>query len=126
MWLPQRVADEEGKHCVNSPQVVVCRLVLTRHLFRYAQELNLASMVHLWVTLRQMLTLEQIPNIQEWEEVLLRLALRIAREMAFTALLHGQGEDMDIRRYFKIKKIPGGMPHDSEYVDGALSRKMLP
>jgi len=73
--------------------------------------------------LRQMLTIEGIPNIREWEEILLRLALRIAREMTFTALPHRQGQDMDVRRYVKIKKIPGGSPRDSEYVNGAVITK---
>ncbi|KAJ7269256.1 hypothetical protein B0H12DRAFT_1094894 [Mycena haematopus] len=89
----------------------------------YAQELNLTSMLHLKIMLRQMLTKEQIPNIRAWEETLLKLALRIARELTFTALPHRQGEDMDVRRYVKIKKIPGGLPSDSEYVDGAVITK---
>jgi 1-phosphatidylinositol-3-phosphate 5-kinase len=80
-------------------------------------------MVHLNVMLRQMLTIEQIPNIKEWGETLLGLALRIAREMTFTALPHRQGQDMDVRRYVKIKKIPGGLPRDSEYVNGAVITK---
>jgi 1-phosphatidylinositol-3-phosphate 5-kinase len=90
---------------------------------RYAQELNLTSMLHLKVMLRQMLTSEQIPNAKEWEEVLLKLALRIARELTFTSLPHRQGEDMDVRKYVKIKKIPGGAPSDSEYVEGAVITK---
>ncbi|KAJ7150253.1 hypothetical protein C8R46DRAFT_1166756 [Mycena filopes] len=89
----------------------------------YAQELNLTSMLHLKIMLRQMLTKENIPNIKAWEETLLRLALRIARELTFTTLPHRQGEDMDVRRYVKIKKIPGGVPSDSEYVDGAVITK---
>ncbi|KAJ7508636.1 hypothetical protein B0H11DRAFT_2153074 [Mycena galericulata] len=89
----------------------------------YAQELNLTSMLHLKIMLRQMLTKEQIPNIKAWEDTLLKLALRIARELTFTALPHRQGEDMDVRRYVKIKKIPGGLPSDSEYVDGAVITK---
>ncbi|TFK94955.1 hypothetical protein K466DRAFT_508385 [Polyporus arcularius HHB13444] len=89
----------------------------------YAQELNLISMFHLRTMLRQMLTAEEIPNIREWEETLLNLALRIARELTFTAHPHRQGADMDVRRYVKIKKIPGGAPKDSEYVDGAVITK---
>lgn len=73
--------------------------------------------------LRQLLTTEAIPNIKEWEETLLKLALRIARELTFTAHPQRQGEDMDVRRYVKIKKIPGGAPRDSEYVDGAVITK---
>ncbi|KAI0348150.1 hypothetical protein BDW22DRAFT_1424361 [Trametopsis cervina] len=89
----------------------------------YAQELNTISMFHLRIMLRQMLTTENIPNIKEWEETLLKLALRIARELTFTAHPHRQGADMDVRRYVKIKKIPGGAPKDSEYVDGAVITK---
>ncbi|SJL06106.1 uncharacterized protein ARMOST_09442 [Armillaria ostoyae] len=89
----------------------------------YAQELNLTSMHHLRIMLRQMLSSEQIPNMKEWEETLLKLALRIARDLTFTSLPHRQGQDMDVRRYVKIKKIPGGTPQDSEYVDGAVITK---
>ncbi|KAI0094504.1 hypothetical protein BDY19DRAFT_880871 [Irpex rosettiformis] len=89
----------------------------------YAQELNTISMSHLRVMLRQMLTTENIPNIKEWEETLLKLAHRIARELTFTAHPNRQGADMDVRRYVKIKKIPGGAPRDSEYVDGAVITK---
>jgi len=80
-------------------------------------------MLHLKIVLRQMLTLEKIPEVKEWETTLLKLSLRIARELTFTALPHRQGEDMDVRRYVKIKKIPGGSPQDSEYVDGAVITK---
>ena len=80
-------------------------------------------MSHLQLMLRQMLTKENIPNVLEWEDALLKLALRIARELTFTAHPHRQGPDMDVRRYVKIKKIPGGAPKDSEYVDGAVITK---
>ena len=80
-------------------------------------------MSHLRIMLKQMLTTEAIPNADEWEETLLKLALRIAKEMTFTSFPQRQGEDMDVRRYVKIKKIPGGAPKDSEYVDGAVITK---
>ena len=89
----------------------------------YAQDLNLISMFHLRIMLRQMLTKEGIPNITEWETTLLKLALQIARDLTFTAHPQRQGADMDIRRYVKIKKIPGGAPKDSEFVDGAVITK---
>lgn len=89
----------------------------------YAQELNLVSMFHLRIMLRQMLTKEGIPNIAEWETTLLKLALQIARDLTFTAHPQRQGADMDVRRYVKIKKIPGGAPKDSEFVDGAVITK---
>ena len=80
-------------------------------------------MHHLQKMLRQMLVIEDIPNILEWETTLLRLAMRIAREMTFTSHPHRQGQDMDVRRYVKIKKIPGGSPKDSEFVTGAVITK---
>jgi 1-phosphatidylinositol-3-phosphate 5-kinase len=80
-------------------------------------------MTHLRIMLRQMLTIENIPNAGEWEETLLKLALRIAKDLTFTAFPQRQGQDMDVRRYVKIKKIPGGAPKDSEYVDGAVITK---
>jgi len=89
----------------------------------YAQELNSISLFHLRIMLRQMLTKEEIPNISEWETTLLKLALQIARDLTFTAHPQRQGADMDVRRYVKIKKIPGGTPKDSEFVDGAVITK---
>jgi len=80
-------------------------------------------MFHLRIMLRQMLTKEGIPNITEWETTLLKLALQIARDLTFTAHPQRQGADMDVRRYVKIKKIPGGAPKDSEFVDGAVITK---
>lgn len=89
----------------------------------YAQELNTISMFHLRLMLRQLLTTEGISNIKEWEETLLKLALRIAKDLTFTSYPYREGADMDVRRYVKIKKIPGGCPKDSEYVDGAVITK---
>lgn len=79
--------------------------------------------MHLRIMLRQMLMKEEIPSVNKWEETLLKLALRTARELAFVSLPFRQGEDMDVRRYVKIKKIPGGRPSDSEYVNGAVITK---
>ncbi|GJJ05894.1 hypothetical protein Clacol_000081 [Clathrus columnatus] len=82
----------------------------------YAQELNAISMFHLRIVLRQMLTREGVPNVKEWEETLLRLSLQIARDLTFFTT----SSSMDVRQHVKIKKIPGGSPRDSEYVDGAV------
>ena len=76
-------------------------------------------MFHLRVMLRQMLTKECVPNVKEWEETLLKLALQIARDLTFTST----SSSMDVRQHVKIKKIPGGAPRDSEYVDGAVITK---
>ena len=78
-------------------------------------------MRYLKIMLRQMLMREEIPNIKDWESILLKLAGVITRDVTFTSL--PQGEDLDIRRYVKIKKIPGGTPNDSEYVHGPVITK---
>ncbi|KAF6754295.1 hypothetical protein DFP72DRAFT_990499 [Ephemerocybe angulata] len=89
----------------------------------YTSQLNAASANHLETVLEQMLETEGIPNIKEWEGVLLRMAMRITKDLTFKSLAHRQGQDMDVRRYVKIKKIPGGTPKDSEYVEGAVITK---
>ncbi|KIY69350.1 hypothetical protein CYLTODRAFT_420748 [Cylindrobasidium torrendii FP15055 ss-10] len=94
-----------------------------RNSAAYADTLNTTSHIHLKVMLRQMLISEQIPNVTEWESVLIRIALRIATELDFTANNERSSADMDERRYVKIKKIPGGAPHDTEYVNGAVITK---
>src|ERR1700743_3926953 len=79
--------------------------------------------------LRQMLTTAAqahpvaIPNLAEWEETLFNLALQVSRDLTFLSSQPREGIDMDVRRYVKIKKIPGGKPEDSEYVHGAVITK---
>ncbi|KZT04073.1 uncharacterized protein LAESUDRAFT_738031 [Laetiporus sulphureus 93-53] len=82
----------------------------------YAQELNLITMFHLRIMLRQMLLAEDIPNIDDREEMLLKLSMRIACESTFTAHPQRQGADMDI---------PRGVSKDSEYVDGTVITKNI-
>ncbi|KAG8788159.1 1-phosphatidylinositol-3-phosphate 5-kinase [Serendipita sp. 397] len=87
----------------------------------YAQEVNSISMFHIRLMLKQMLTTEKLPNVKEWEDTLLKLAMQIARDLVLTT---GRRElDMDVRRFVKIKRIPGGSPKDSEYIDGAVITK---
>lgn len=71
--------------------------------------------------LRQLLAKAEIPRLKEWEETLLKLSLRVASYLALNP--RAPGASMDVRSYVKIKKIPGGNPRDSEYVDGAVITK---
>ncbi|KAF8320522.1 uncharacterized protein EI90DRAFT_3080477 [Cantharellus anzutake] len=87
----------------------------------YAAELNGASMFHLRILLRQLLDKEGIQKAREWEETLMKLCLRFASHFSVNARL--PGGSMDVRRNIKIKKLPGGLPRDSEYVDGAVITK---
>lgn len=88
----------------------------------YAQELNDLAMFHFRLLLRQMLVNSNIPDLREWEKTLTKLALQVARDVSFT---RRDGADMDIRRFVKIKTLPGGSPRDSECVDGAVITKNL-
>ncbi|KAF8683231.1 Translation initiation factor IF-2, N-terminal region [Rhizoctonia solani] len=56
----------------------------------------------------------------EWEDTLLRLSLKLASRLNVASTSGGANVDMDVRHFVKIKKIPGGRPRDSEYVDGAV------
>ncbi|KAG8691259.1 1-phosphatidylinositol-3-phosphate 5-kinase [Ceratobasidium sp. 423] len=56
----------------------------------------------------------------EWEDTLLRLSLKLASRLNVASTSSGTNVDMDVRHFVKIKKIPGGRPRDSEYVDGAV------
>ncbi|CAE6401259.1 unnamed protein product [Rhizoctonia solani] len=58
--------------------------------------------------------------VAEWEDTLLRLSLKLASRLNVASTSSGANADMDVRHFVKIKKIPGGQPRDSEYVDGAV------
>ncbi|RUS21584.1 hypothetical protein BC937DRAFT_92159 [Endogone sp. FLAS-F59071] len=84
-------------------------------------ELNEASLDHLRSLLRQMLAeAEGLEAREEWEEVLLKLILRVSDSVHPD--IRG-GDEIDIRHYVKIKKIPGGEPSDSHYVRGVVCSK---
>ncbi|QRV97609.1 1-phosphatidylinositol-4-phosphate 5-kinase [Ceratobasidium sp. AG-Ba] len=85
----------------------------------YAAELNAVSMFHLRIMVRQLLAREKIGGDEkaEWEDTLLRLSLKLASRLNVAS---SSSADMDVRHFVKIKKIPGGRPRDSEYVDGAV------
>ncbi|KAG8685334.1 1-phosphatidylinositol-3-phosphate 5-kinase, partial [Ceratobasidium sp. 394] len=101
----------------------------------YAAELNAVSMFHLRIMVRQLLARAQIggggkdrgsgdgdrgksDRDTEWEDTLLRLSLKLASRLNVASA--SSNTDMDVRHFVKIKKIPGGRPRDSEYVDGAV------
>ncbi len=51
----------------------------------------------------------------------MKLCLRFASHLSVNIRL--PGGSMDVRKNIKIKKLPGGLPRDSEYVDGAVITK---
>ncbi|KAM3589760.1 Mitochondrial distribution and morphology protein 12 [Umbelopsis sp. WA50703] len=88
-------------------------------------ELSIATMDRLKVLLHQLL--EDSPNLQtqtsvitKYEETVFNLLLEMVA--AIKPDIRG-GDDMDLRHYVKIKKIPGGTPGDSRYVEGVVCSK---
>jgi 1-phosphatidylinositol-3-phosphate 5-kinase len=87
-----------------------------------ALELNNASLHHVRRLLRQLLQDASIPNVSSWEKALIPILLRCTDDV--NPDIRG-GDDMDIRHYVKLKKIPGGKPGDTSYVSGVVFTKNL-
>lgn len=85
-------------------------------------ELNKASLEHVRQLLRQLLTELSLPHIDSWENALIPVLLKAADEVDPDVQ---NGDDMDIRHYVKLKKIPGGRPGDTSYVSGLVFTKNL-
>ncbi|KAJ5267584.1 hypothetical protein N7478_010392 [Penicillium angulare] len=85
-------------------------------------ELNKASRGHVRKLLQQLLTMSAVSNADSWENALMPILLKAADEVDPDVQ---QGDDMDIRHYVKLKKIPGGRPGDTSYVSGLVFTKNL-
>jgi 1-phosphatidylinositol-3-phosphate 5-kinase len=87
-----------------------------------ALELNRASLQHVRKLLQQLLQDANIPRISSWETALLPILLKATDEVDPDVQ---RGDDIDIRHYVKLKKIPGGRPGDTTYVSGLIFTKNL-
>lgn len=87
-----------------------------------AVELNHASLQHVRKLLRQLLQDSKVPSVAGWEKALVPILLRATDDVNPDVL---NGDDMDIRHYVKLKKIPGGYPGDTSYVSGLVFTKNL-
>ncbi|RDL33595.1 SAICAR synthase-like protein [Venustampulla echinocandica] len=85
-------------------------------------ELNDASLYHVRRLLRQLLQDANVPCVPAWEKALIPILLRCTDDVNPNVRL---GEDMDIRHFVKLKKIPGGKPGDTTYVSGVVFSKNL-
>ncbi|EKV08092.1 1-phosphatidylinositol-3-phosphate 5-kinase (Fab1), putative [Penicillium digitatum PHI26] len=85
-------------------------------------ELNKASLEHVRKLLHQLLVESTVPNGDSWENALMPILLKAADEVDPDVQ---KGDDMDIRHYVKLKKIPGGRPSDTSYVSGLVFTKNL-
>ena len=87
-----------------------------------AVELNNASLHHVRKLLRQLLQDANIPSIASWEKALIPILLQATDDVNPDVQ---NGDDIDIRTYIKLKKIPGSRPGDTSYVSGLVFTKNL-
>ncbi|KAL8693893.1 MAG: hypothetical protein Q9218_001358 [Villophora microphyllina] len=87
-----------------------------------AVELNSASLQHVRKLLRQLLQDSQIPSVSNWEKALIPILLQATDDVNPDVQ---NGDQIDIRHYVKLKKIPGGKPDDTSYVSGLVFTKNL-
>ncbi|KAJ2988548.1 hypothetical protein NUW58_g3916 [Xylaria curta] len=85
-------------------------------------ELNPASMMHVRKLLGQLLVDAEIRNVAAWEKALIPILLKCTSSVDPDI---DRGDDIDIRHYVKLKKIPGGRPSDTTYVPGVIFTKKL-
>ncbi|KAL9028813.1 MAG: hypothetical protein Q9196_002874 [Gyalolechia fulgens] len=85
-------------------------------------ELNSASLEHVRKLLRQLLQDSRIHSVSNWEKALLPIFLQATDDVNPNVQ---DGDDIDIRHYVKLKKIPGGRPDDTSYVSGLVFTKNL-
>ncbi|KAJ4286062.1 Mitochondrial distribution and morphology protein 12 [Kalmusia sp. IMI 367209] len=85
-------------------------------------ELNQASLEHVRRLLKQMLQDASISHSSSWERALVPILLQCTDDV--NPDLH-RGDDIDIRHYIKLKKIPGGKPRDTSYVSGVIFTKNI-
>jgi len=85
-------------------------------------ELNKASIQHVHKMLRQLLKDAKVPRVSRWEDALIPILLRATDDV--DPDVQG-GDDIDIRSYVKLKKIPGGKPADTSYTSGLIFTKNI-
>ncbi|KAF2022244.1 hypothetical protein BU24DRAFT_384801 [Aaosphaeria arxii CBS 175.79] len=85
-----------------------------------AIELNQASLEHVRKLLKQLLQDAAVSHVSSWEKALMPILLQCTDDV--NPDIH-RGDDIDIRHYIKLKKIPGGKPSDTSYVSGVVFTK---
>ena len=87
-----------------------------------AVELNQASLQHVRRLLRQILHDHSVTDTKRWERALMPILLQCTDDVNPDIHRH---DDIDVRHYIKLKKIPGGKPGDTSYVSGVVFSKNL-
>lgn len=83
-------------------------------------ELNQASLEHARKLLRQMLHDAGVAHVSSWDKALIPILRQCTDDVNPDM---DRGDDIDIRNYIKLKKIPGGQPRDTAYVSGVVFSK---
>ncbi|CAG8602955.1 4921_t:CDS:2 [Paraglomus brasilianum] len=83
-------------------------------------EINPVFLQHMSRLLRQSLIEAKIDLSEGWEDVIMKLMLKVSDYISTDIR---NGDEIDIRHYVKTKRIPGGTPQDSEYVQGVVCTK---
>ncbi|GAA5897193.1 hypothetical protein JCM6882_001813 [Rhodosporidiobolus microsporus] len=97
-----------------------------REAFDVADEIPLSqpALEHIRRMIRQSLEREAVPHAKAWANELERLLLIVADRLSAIPY-RAIGDDLDVREYVRIKRIPGGRPRDSEFVSGCVITKNL-
>ncbi|WVQ96669.1 hypothetical protein IAU59_003775 [Kwoniella sp. CBS 9459] len=91
------------------------------HSFAQRPEtLSGASLMHFHLMLKQAIKRAELPHPHQWHRTLSQLLLKVSTNLQPNVKA---GDDIDVRAYVKIKKVPGGKISDSEYVDGIVISK---
>lgn len=85
-------------------------------------ELNKSSIQHIHKLLRQLLVDADVPEPAAWDRALVPILLQSTDDVSPDV---ANRDYMDIRRYVKLKRIPGGKPGDTAYVSGVVFTKNL-
>ncbi|KAG0169204.1 1-phosphatidylinositol-3-phosphate 5-kinase [Apophysomyces sp. BC1034] len=88
-------------------------------------ELSYSALLQARHMLRQLMQGTILDELSEqektgWEDVIVNLLLKVTDNVRPDVRA---GDDMDVRHYVKIKRIPGGVPSDSFYVKGVVCSK---
>jgi 1-phosphatidylinositol-3-phosphate 5-kinase len=83
-------------------------------------ELNKASLDHARKLLKQMLHDAGVAHVSSWDKALIPILRQCTDDVNPDV---DRGDDIDIRNYIKLKKIPGGKPRDTAYVSGVVFSK---
>ncbi|KAF2172183.1 hypothetical protein M409DRAFT_62946 [Zasmidium cellare ATCC 36951] len=101
---------------------VVCSSALYSLHSREKDDLDLypASYAHVKQLLAQLLRDANIAHALAWEKALMPIIMQCTDDVDPDVQ---QGDDMDIRHYIKLKKVPSGRPGDTSYVSGIVFSK---